>query len=150
MNKQILKQIPDIKKEIRDLEREIDATKRRIDTLKRNEVYDTVTGSRADLTIGPIKVRGHPEKEYEKRLRELQKKKALMEKKKTELSEMESNAEEYIQSISQSGLRRILRYRYMDNLSWQQVATRMGHKYSAESCRKRVERFMSDESRTTG
>lgn len=146
----MLKQIPDIKREIRDLEKGIDVTRRRIDTLKRNEVCDTVTGSRADLTIGPIQVRGHPEREYGKRLRELQKKKELMEKKKTELSKMESDAEEYIQTISQSSLRRLLRYRYMDGLSWQQVATRMGHKYSAESCRKRVERFMSDESRTMG
>ena len=80
--------------------------------------------------------------------KELQKKKALMEKKQTELLQIEKEAREYIQSIEDSDLRQIIRYRYMDGLSWQQVAARMGHRYSEESCRKKVERFMSD--RETG
>lgn len=148
MDKQILKQIPDIRKEIQDLEKEIAAIKRRIDVLKKNEVCDTVTGSRADLTVGPIKIRGHPDREFGVRMGDLQKKKDLMEKKKTELAKIENDAEEYIQSIPQSGMRRLMRYRYMDGLSWQQVAARMGSKHSSESCRKRVKRFMCDEGRT--
>lgn len=144
MDKQILKQLPDIRKEVRDLEQAVTSLEKRIKVMKRDEVYDTVTGSRADLTIGPIKVRGHPQKEYRKRLSELQKKKTLMEMKKTELLQLENEAEEYIQSIQDSGLRRIMRYRYVDDLSWQQVANKMGWRYTSDSYRKRVERFLSD------
>lgn len=144
LDRKILKQLSDIRKEIRDLERAAVRTERRINALKRNEVCDTVTGSRDDLTIGPIQVRGHPQKEYNKRLQELQKKKAFMEKKRTELLKLENDAEEYIQSIDDSGLRRIIRYRYIDDLGWKQVAAKMGNRYSEESCRKKVERFMND------
>lgn len=143
--KEGLKQLPYIRKEITDIEKEISSIQKKILRLKRDEVCDTVTGSREDLTIGPIKIRGHPGKEYGKRMAELQKKKALMEKKRTELLRMEREAEEYIQSISDMGLHQILRYRYIYNLSWQQVANRMGWRYTADSCRKRAERFfMSD------
>lgn len=145
LEKNILKQLPYIRKEITDIEKEISSIQKKIIRLKQDEVCDTVTGSREDLTIGPIMIRGHPKKEYGKRMTELQKKKTLMEKKRTELLRMEREAEEYIQSISDMGLHQILRYRYIYNLSWQQVANRMGWKYTAESCRKRAERFfMSD------
>ncbi len=142
MDKELLKQIPSIRKEIGDLERAVAKVKRQIDKLRNDEVCDTVSGSRDDLTIGPIKIRGHPQKEYGQKLAELQKKKALMESKRVELLKMENKAEEYIQSIQDSSLRRIIRFRYIDDLSWQQVAFRMG-RYSADSCRKKAERFMS-------
>lgn len=144
VNRETLKQIPSIRKEIRDLEIAVAKVQRKIDKLKNDEVCDTVKGSRDDLTIGPIKIRGHPQKEYGQKLAELQKKKALIESKRIELIRVENEAEEYIQSIQDSSLRRIIRYRYIDDLSWQQVAVRMGWRYSAESCRKRADRFMGD------
>lgn len=143
LEKQLLKQILDIRKEIMDLEKSIISTEKKIETLKKSEVCDTVTGSRSDLTIGPIKIRGNPQKDYGRRLRELQKKKTLMEDKKTELLQAEREAEEYIQSIQDSSLRRIMRYRYMDGMGWQQVAVRMGKRYTADSCRMMHNRFMS-------
>lgn len=78
MKRKILKQIPDIKREIRDIEKEIVFVKKQMDDLKQEEIYDTVVGSRSDLTIGPIKIRGHP-KGYEKKYSELQKKKNTLE-----------------------------------------------------------------------
>lgn len=142
MDRDVLKQLPSIRKEIRDLEQEVIRVQKRIDALKHDEVCDTVTGSRDDLTIGPIKIRGNPQKEYGHKLAELQKKKTLMESKRIELLKMENDAEKYIQSIQDSSLRRIIRYRYIDDLSWQQVAVRMGWRYTADSCRKKADRFM--------
>lgn len=142
MNKQILKQIPDIRKEILDLERAITLVEKRIEILKRDEVTDTVIGSKDDLTIGPIRVHGHPQKEYGKKLRELQRKKIQLNNKKAELLHLENTAEEYIQTLPDSHIRRLIRYRCIENLSWQQVAVRMGIKYSAEACRKKFERFL--------
>lgn len=142
MDKSILRQLADVRNEIRGLEQTIVSVQKKIDALEQDKAYAIVVGSREDLTIGPIKVRGHP-KEYEEKIGELQKRKTLMEEKRIELLQMESMTEEYIQSINDSGLRQILRYRYIENLSWQQVAAQMRWKYSAESCRKKVERFMS-------
>ncbi len=119
MTRHILKHLSDIRKEIRDLEKAAGYVERKISILK---------GKEGD----------NKQSEY------LQKRKSLMEKKRTELLRLENEAEEYIQSIEDSCLCRIIRFKYLYDLSWQQVAARMGHKYSAESCRKKVERFMGD------
>lgn len=70
---------------------------------------------------------GHVKKRTELH-RDLQKKKSLMEKKRTELLQLENEAEEYIRSIDDNNLKRIIRFKYLYDLSWQQVAARMGHK----------------------
>lgn len=142
MRKEILKQVPNIKKEICDLEKEIKSVQKQIDELRQERVYDTVVGSREDLSIGPIRVRGHP-KGYEKRIDELQKKKTLMDNKRLDLIRVENEAEEYIQSIQDSGMRRIMRYRYISGFTWQQVAREMGPGYSSDGCRVAHNRFMS-------
>ena len=144
LDKQILKQIPDIRKEIKDLEWAIVSVEKKIEKLRQSEVSDIVKGSKEDLTIGPIRVKGHPEKEYGKRLKELKHKKKLLDVKKDELLSLETKAEEYIQTIPDSSTRRIVRYRCIDNLSWQQVAIRMGIKYSSDACRKKFERLFEN------
>ena len=127
LDRQIFKQLSDIRREIRELGQAAGHAEKRIGALRRT-------------ARDPGSACCHFQKLYE-----LQKKKALMERKQTELVRLERKAEEYIQSVPDSGLRRILRYRYMEDLNWQQVAQRMGHRYSAESCRKRAERFMLHE-----
>lgn len=143
MDKQTLKQIPDIRKEIKDIEQAIVSIERKIEKLKHDEVSDIVLGSKEDLTIGPIRVKGYPEKEYGKRLKELSYKRKLLSMKKDELLSLETKAEEYIQAIPDSRMRRLIRYRCIDNLNWKQVAIRMGVK-SPDACRKKFERFFEN------
>ena len=52
-----------------------------------------------------------------------------------DLLEKQIEVEEYIRSIEGSRIRRIMRYRYLDNLTWQQVANRMGKGYTKDYCR---------------
>lgn len=49
--------------------------------------------------------------------------------------------EEYIDSISDSYLRQIVRYRFADGLSWQQIANRFGNGVTASSLKKIYYRF---------
>ena len=49
--------------------------------------------------------------------------------------------EDYIESIPDSEVRRIIRFRYINNLSWNQVARRMGPGYMEDACRKKLNRF---------
>ena len=51
-------------------------------------------------------------------------------------------AERYIASIPDSLARLVLGYRYIDNLSWNQVAAHIGGGNTADSCRKIAERFL--------
>lgn len=59
-----------------------------------------------------------------------------------ELLELTNSVEEYINSIDDSRMRRIIQYRILDNLPWCDVAEKIGGKSTGESCRKYFERFL--------
>ena len=60
------------------------------------------------------------------------------------LLQMLTQVEEYIESIEDSRIRRIMRHRYIDNLNWTQVAINMGKNHTGESCRKAHDRFLQN------
>lgn len=142
IDKNVLEQYCSIKKEIADLERMIAESNRKIKKYEKQVVSDTVTGTRADGTTGPIKITGIAQQYIdrenelnEKRIQKIQRFKKRLEKKTDE-------AEEYIQAIDDSEIRRIARWRFLEGLEWDQVAVRMGKGYSGTSCRKKMERFL--------
>ena len=62
MDKEVLIQYYEMKEEIKDLRQRIMKLDKFLE--KPPIVADTVTGSRKDLTIGPIKITGIPDPEY--------------------------------------------------------------------------------------
>lgn len=142
MDKDILVQYTDLQEEIRDIRRRVECARGQMERLEtEGTVLDAVKGTRQDGTFGSIRIEGFPYADYEKRRRSLQSyllKLADMEEK---LLELTNQAEEYINSIEDSRMRRIAQYRIMDGLSWYEVADRMGGKATSEGCRKYFERF---------
>lgn len=142
ISKKVLEQYEDIKREIRDLDRLIDISRRKIRRYEREIVSDTVSGSREDGTIGPIKITGIGEKllreEYERLRKRIEKQEHFQQK----LQQVAVDIETYIQTIPDSEIRRIARFRYLEEMEWKQVATWMGKGYTDTSCRKKIERFM--------
>ena len=142
MDKDILVQYTDLQEEIRDIRRRAERARGQMERLEtEGTVLDAVKGTRQDGTFGSIRIEGFPYADYEKRRRSLQSyllKLAEMEEK---LLELTNQAEEYINSIEDSRMRRIVQYRIMDRLSWYEVADRMGGKATSEGCRKYFERF---------
>lgn len=142
MDKDILVQYTDLQEEIRDINRRAERARGQMERLEtEGTVLDAVKGTRQDGTFGSIRIEGFPYADYEKRRRSLQSyllKLAEMEEK---LLELTNQAEEYINSIEDSRMRRIVQYRIMDGLSWYEVADRMGGKATSEGCRKYFERF---------
>ena len=51
--------------------------------------------------------------------------------------------EEWMLTIP-SRMQRIIRYRYLEGMSWGQVAIKMGRKASADSVRMELERFLKE------
>lgn len=142
IQKDILDQYTNIKKELSDLEIMINETNKKIRICEKRVVSDTVVGSRADLTIGTIKINGIAQQELDE-LNELNLKrieKMIVFQKK--LEKVMVDLEEYIESIPDSEIRRIIRFRYISNLSWNQVARRMGPGYMEDACRKKLNRFL--------
>ncbi len=143
MDKDILVQYTDLQEEIRDIRRRAERAHGQMERLEtEGTVLDAVKGTRQDGTFGSIRIEGFPYADYEKRRRSLQSyllKLADMEEK---LLELTNQAEEYINSIEDSRMRRIVQYRILDGLSWYEVADRMGGKATSDSCRMYFERFL--------
>ena len=143
MDKDILVQYTDLQEEIRDIRRRAERARGQMERMEtEGTVLDAVKGTRQDGTFGSIRIEGFPYADYEKRRRSLQSyllKLADMEEK---LLELTNQAEEYINSIEDSRMRRIVQYRIMDRLSWYEVADKMGGKATSDSCKKYFERFL--------
>ena len=60
------------------------------------------------------------------------------------LLKITNEVEEFIEKIENSRIRRMIEYRFLDDLTWIQVAQRMGKHHTEESCRKAIERFLKE------
>lgn len=140
VDKDILTQYCDLQEEERDLRQRICRLEDQIGRL--SIVSDSVTGTRKDGTIGQIRITGYPTPEYYRKMGLLRRRKAAMEETQQRLMEMLNEVEAFVDGIEDSRLRRIFRYRYVDNMSWLQVAIQMGGKHTADSCRNAHDRYL--------
>jgi hypothetical protein len=129
MDKSILVQYCDIKKEIKNLHN-------RIEKFNKQGVmtHDVVqNGYKRHLVITGVDVtRSNRIKKYERLLQQFCDK----------LFDIQISVEEYIQSLEDSRIRRILRYRHVDNLDWVRIAIEMGGNCTADSVRMEHNRFL--------
>lgn len=143
MTKELLAQYVDLQEEIKDLRRRIRDIESKIEQMKvEGTVFDSVKGTRHDGTIGSIRIEGFPYPRYDEKLEKLYCYKEQLEKAELKAVELTNKVEEYINSIADSRMRRIIRYRYIDKLSWTAVASRIGGNNTAESVKKAFYRFL--------
>ena len=142
IDKNVLEQYTSIKKEIADLERMIAESNSKIKKFEKQVVSDTVTGTRPDLTIGPIKITGVAQQQIDRENELNRNRIQKMKRFKKKLEKLVAEVEEYIQKIPDSEVRRIARMRYIENLSWRRVAVHMGKGYTEDSCRIKMDRFL--------
>lgn len=145
IEKHILEQYTDMQEEHKDILRRIRRIEDQIAKMEESgyTVADSVAcGKKGKKAIKTVKVEGFPRPDYERKRALLRRYKAKLKLFEEELLEKQIEVEEYIQSIEDSRIRRIMRYRYLDNLTWQQVAHRMGKHHTAEGCRSAHDRFL--------
>ncbi len=150
VTKDILIQYCELREEIKDLRERIDRDELRLQKIEEEGVVsDTVTGTRADGTIGSIKITGFPIPEYSTVKAMLKKRIAKLQIMEDELHEAMSAVDDFINAIPKSDLRQMFRFYYIDDMTWRKVATNMNKRfpnrrisYTEESCRKRHDRFL--------
>ena len=157
VTKHILDQYSDLRKEIEEVQEKIDKLnveipkiKKRIHEIENGEkVKDKVRGG--DGGNQSFNFEGIPIKEYEQKKTALYSKKLLLIQRKTtlellklEIEQKQNDVEEYIASIDDSRMRRIVSMRYIDNLSWNQVADRIGGGNTEGSVKMAFQRFMKE------
>lgn len=146
MDKGILIEYADMKEEIKDLRRRIEQGRKELDKLENMVVTDSVTcGKKGKKPLKTVKVVGRPKMAINRKTEILRQRIARLGALEVELLELTNQVEEYISEIDDSRMRRIFRYRYIDDLSWQQVAYKMGRKHTSEGCRKAHDRYLEEE-----
>lgn len=109
---------------------------------------DVVKGSRPDLTIGPIAVRGIPVAEIERKRNRLRTLRSHLTALEEQLDEQQQAVEQMLAEMPHTIVREMLKERFLYQKRWKDVATAMNGKYpkkkkfTEDSCKKRVQRYL--------
>ncbi len=141
MDKSTLEEYIALLSEMEDLEQRIWETEYKSRELLRTIVSDTVEGTREDGTYGPIKIKGVPVPAYEEELQRLRSQKARYEHLKREIRAQKDFIEDFILRVPKSQIRTILRLRYLDGKTWEQVSRKFGQ--SRTWSQMQVDRFFA-------
>lgn len=142
VTKQVLIQYNDLQKECKELRNRIEKLEKQISQIESDgTVVDKVMGG--DGGLQPFKIEGFPYPAYSRKKTLLYARKATLSELELELLETVNSVEEYIKSIEDSHMRRIITLRVIDGLSWNGVADRMGGNNTEDSVRKAFDRFVS-------
>lgn len=152
MDKNILEQYIELKEEIRDLRDRIDKDERRLLKIKEEGVVsDTVKGTRADGTLGSIRITGYPIPEHNQVKNMIKKRVAKLHILEDELQNAINEVDDFIEKVPKSDLRMMLRFRYLDDMTWAAVAMNMNSrfpkrriKYTEDNCRMRHDRYLEN------
>lgn len=141
VSKEILIQYSDLQEEVKEVRKRIEKTEKQIAKIEEEgNVIDTVSGGNGG--IQHFKIEGFPYPEYSRKKTLLYARKATLASLEMELMETLNRVEEFIASVDDSRMRRIITLRFNDNLSWFKVAERLGGKSTADSVRMEFNRFM--------
>lgn len=141
VTKEVLVQYTDLQKERKEVREKIEKLEKQIETIENNgNVADKVLGG--DGGLQSFKIEGFPYPEYSRKKTLLYMRKATLSELEMELIETLNEVEEFITTIKDSHMRRIISLRVVDGLSWNKVADRIGGGNTDDSVRKAFDRFM--------
>lgn len=141
VTKKVLDEYIDLQKEIEETREKIKRVEVEIKKLeKQGTVFDTVSGG--DGGIQHYKIEGFPYPEYTKKKTLLYIRQANLTDLEIKLMETINNIEIFISEIEDSFMRRIINLRFIEKLSWGEVANRMGGANNEDNIKKSFYRFM--------
>lgn len=143
ISKEILIQYSDLQEEVKEVRERINKTEDQIAKIEKDgNVVDSVCGGNGG--IQHFKIEGFPYPEYSRKKTLLYARKATLASLEMELMETLNQVEEFIASVEDSRMRRIITLRFIDNLSWNKVADRIGGNNTEDSVKKAFYRFMEN------
>lgn len=125
VSKDILSQYSDIQEEIKEVRKKIEKLETDIQKIESGEtVVDTVSGGNGG--IQHFKIEGVPYPEYGRKKTLLYARKATLQLLEDDLLEKTNEVEEFIASVDDSRMRRIINLRFLENKTWIQIAHIIG------------------------
>lgn len=141
ISNEILTQYSDLQEEVKEVRNRIESTEKQIAKIEEEgNVIDTVSGGTGG--IQHFKIEGFPYPEYSRKKSLLYVRKATLVNLELELTETLNQVEEFIAGVEDSRIRRIITLRFIENLSWNKVADRIGGGNTEDSVKKSFYRFM--------
>lgn len=141
VSKNVLIQYSDLQEEIKEVRSRIEKTEKEISKIEADGcVVDSVRGGYGG--IQHYMIEGFPYPEYNRKRTLLYARKATLTSLEMELLETLNSVEEFIAGVNDSRMRRIITLRFIDNLSWNEVAKRIGGGNTEDSVKKAFYRFM--------
>lgn len=130
-------------KQLRHLKSEIKLLKKQIEDLDYTITSDVVRGSMPYFPYIEQKIRitGISYDDYKRRLSRLRRR---LQRRLDELMELVEETNEYIHTIDDSLIRQILSLRYINGLTWEQVAAHIGGGNTADSVRMMHNRYLQE------
>lgn len=137
MDKQILKEYIDACELIKETKADI----RRLEKKKNTIIQTNVSGSNPKFPYEPkhFKIQGTTITYREDRQLRIEKK--LLEERRANAEKLKLEVEAWMNNIPMR-MQRIIRYKFFEELTWQQVAQKMGRKATKDSVRMELENFM--------
>lgn len=131
---ELLKEYKDACELIRETEAELERLSRQQDV-----VHDIVTGSRKDFpyTKRHIHIEGMDNRQRSR----IKKEERLLYERKKKAMEIKQSAETMLNNMP-ARIQRIAKMKYFDNLSWEEIAVRMGRNATADSLRMEWQRYI--------
>ncbi len=140
LSKETIVQYAEIREEVKDIRRKIESLESQISRMEEEgAVTDSVKGGAGG--IQNFKVTGFPYPQYSRKKTLLYSRKATLETLELDLLEAINMAEEYINSLDDPRIRRLLNLRFIEDMTYIQVARRMGRRATADSVRMEINRF---------
>lgn len=138
MTKKELEQLIDLRKEIKELEESI----LKVEQMEIEGIPIKVKASYQDFPYiqGKISVKSYNPVLVDKRDRIICEKKMLLNERKQKIIEEEKKLTQYINNISESRVRRIMQYRYIDGYSWEKIGNIMH--FDRRTCERIVSRYL--------
>ena len=129
---------------LRELEYELHrierTDKKQFALVEQGAVGDVVSGGMGG--IEHFKISGFPTPEYRRKKQSLIRYRNQLSKAEEKLIDVASQVEIFVNSIKDSHIRRIIRFRFIDGMTWRQVAINMGGGNNEGSVKMAFQRFM--------
>ncbi len=139
--KHVLEQYIDLIQEKEETQKRIDKLNQRLDRInKEGNVNDAVKGGIGGLQT--FHVEGFPVADEEETRYLLSKHIRILEQRKRDIEEKVVEVEQYLNSLDDSRMRRMITKRYIEGKKWYQVSNEMGKQYTEDSCRMDMKRFL--------
>ena len=138
MDKSVLEQYIDACELLKDTEKDLEKIRNR----RREIVIDKVKGSSYDFPFGMISytIHGIPDDGDDEKLKRQER---ILEERKAAAGAIKLQVEEWLVTVPLR-MQRIIRYKVCEDMTWAQVAQRMGRKATADSVKKEFQRFLAE------